>query len=128
MSGTTTQLFIYGTLKRGDVRASLLHDQTFISQARTAPLYRLFNTSQYPALVEAKPLRLSGLSIHGELWRVDANCLTRLDEEEGIDDGLYARQEIVLLDEMITAQAYLYLHSIEDMPDCGESWQVKTQS
>ena len=114
-------LFVYGTLKRGDVRAPLLDGQRFIGEARTLAQYRLFNTGDYPALVEATPLGLTGLAITGELWRVDRVCLHRLDEEEGVDEGLYERRMIELADEQ-RAWAYLYLHPVDGMSDCGDCW------
>ena len=91
-------IFVYGTLKRGDVRAPLLAGQVFIGGAQTLPAYRLFNVGPYPAMVEAQPNGFSGLSITGELWRVDQVCLARLDEEEGLDEGLYERRMIELAD------------------------------
>ena len=120
-----TTLFVYGTLKRGDVRAPLLDGQRFLGEARTAPRYRLFNTGTYPALVQAGPLGLEGLAITGELWGVDAACLSRLDEEEGVDEGLYARRTIVLIDrEQEAVQSYFYPPPVAGMPDCGDSWLV----
>ncbi|MEO0475077.1 MAG: gamma-glutamylcyclotransferase family protein [Planctomycetota bacterium] len=118
-----TALFVYGTLKRGDVRAYLLTDQAYLGKAKTLPRYRLFNTGDYPALVEAEPLGLPGRSIVGELWRIDNDCLARLDEEEGVDEGLYERSEVELIDE-ITAWAYLYLFPVDGMVDCGNCWVV----
>ena len=124
MATETATLFVYGTLKRGDVRAPLLKGQTFLGTARTAPSYRLFNTGNYPAMVQAKPLGLEGVSIQGELWAVDHACLARLDEEEGVDEGLYARQTIALIGEINSAQGYLYLQVIDGMADCGDHWPV----
>lgn len=124
MSATTT-LFIYGTLKRGDVRAGLLEGQRLIGEARTVNQYRLFNTGDYPALVDAEPIGMPGLSIVGELWEVSAMCLARLDEEEGLDEGLYARRPIDLMARDVNAQAYYYLHPVDGMPDCGECWPVE---
>lgn len=117
-----TLLFVYGTLKHGDVRAPLLDGQRFGGQASTAPLYKLYNTGEYPALVEASPLGIAGLAIHGELWGVDAMCLARLDEEEGVDEGLYARRIVELAGEPRQAHGYLYLLPTDGMQDCGDCW------
>jgi len=122
MKYSGTKLFVYGTLKRGGVRAVLLSGQAFVAEVATAPRYRMFSTGDYPALVEAGPLGLEGLSIRGELWRVDASCLARLDEEEGVSEGLYTRGPIALQDENASAQAYFYLPSIQGMADCGDYW------
>jgi gamma-glutamylcyclotransferase (GGCT)/AIG2-like uncharacterized protein YtfP len=114
-------LFVYGTLKRGDVRAPLLTGQMFLENAETTPLYRLFNVGTYPAMVEAEPLGMQGLAIQGELWHVDEACLERLDIEEGIDEALYERKLIRLTDGQ-QAWSYLFLHPVDGLADCGDRW------
>ena len=123
MSSDTALLFVYGTLKRGDVRAPLLDGQHYLGQAKTTQSYRLFNVGEYPALVQAAPLGLAGRSIHGELWSVDDRCLARLDEEEGVDEGLYERRMIGLVDTQ-AAWTYLYMHSTQGLADCGDHWAI----
>lgn len=122
MAQDATLLFIYGTLKRGDVRAPLLEGQQYLGVAQTTALYRLFNVGTYPALVEAEPIKLPGRSIVGELWQVDNECLARLDEEEGVDEGLYERRVIELVECETSVQSYFYLHTVEGMLDCGACW------
>jgi gamma-glutamylaminecyclotransferase len=122
VTNESTHLFVYGTLKRGDVRAPLLAQQRFIAEVRSADRYRLFNTGSYPALVDAERINLPGRSILGELWSVDRACLARLDEEEGVGEGLYARRTISLLGEAPMAQAYFYLLPVRGMADCGDAW------
>lgn len=117
-------LFVYGTLKRGDVRASLLDGQAYLGTAKTTASYRLFNTGDYPALVEADALGMPGLAIRGELWQVDAARLHRLDEEEGVEEGLYERKPIELIEPASVAQGYLYMLSVSGMSDCGDRWPV----
>lgn len=118
-------LFVYGTLKRGDCRAHLLQTATFLGHAVTAPQYKLYTHGPYPALVEAQRIGQAGLAIHGELYEVDPTTLARLDEEEGVDEGLYERKAIVLVDQHETVEAYFYLRSIEGMTDCSDRWIVR---
>ena len=124
MAHQTTLLFVYGTLKRGDVRAPLLDGQTYLGEAQTRPAYRLFNVGSYPALVEAAPLGILGRAIQGELWHVDDACLAWLDDEEGVDEGLYKRRPIELADDHadVNAMSYLYRRSVDGLADCGDSW------
>ena len=82
------RLFVYGTLKRGQGRSALLAGQTFLGEARTEPHYRLYSNGAFPCLVEAE----DGVSIQGELWKVDDACLVRLDAVEGVDGGLFERR------------------------------------
>ena len=121
----THAIFVYGTLKRGFCRAHFLTGQLFLGDSRTLPQYRMFNCGTYPGL---RPAPNDGLAIVGELWAVDSECLARLDREEGVAEGLYARQRIEL-DEPLPAnpiparvEAYFYLPSVLGFPDCGECW------
>ena len=124
MSGTRL-LFIYVTLKRGFCRANFLSGQQFLGVARSQPKYRMFDCGTYPGL---KPFPGDGMSIRGEMWAVDAECLTRLDREEGVHEGLYARAPIEIVPELSSSvdvshvEAYFYLPSVTGFPDCGESW------
>ena len=120
----TTRLFIYGTLKRGDCRAPLLADAAYLGQAVTTPRYKLYTHGPYPALVEAAAIGQPGLAIHGELYEVDDATLARLDEEEGVDEGLYERRDIALHDGGVGVQAYFYLRPVDGMTDCEERWVV----
>ena len=113
-------LFVYGTLKRGQPRHRFLSGQNFIAAARTSPHYRLYHLGDYPGLVE----RVDGVSIEGELWDVDDACLTRLDRFEGCDVGLYRRGSIQLArpHDEVSAMTYFYLKDIEGCPECGTCW------
>ena len=118
-------IFVYGTLKQGLCRSHFLTGQVFYREARTLPRYRMFNCGTYPGL---KLASTGGLSIVGELWAVDAECLARLDREEGVDEGLYVRGTIELVEPPLLAEkkpiveAYFYLPSSSGFPDCGECW------
>ena len=113
-------MFVYGTLKRGFCRHFALKNQTFISEARTANRYRMFNVGTYPGLIDAHE---GGVSISGEVWEVSADCLLHLDEVEGVDERLYERRRIELESpEHDPVEAYFYLRSVQDCPDCGEAW------
>ena len=115
-------LFVYGTLKRSECRAHVLAGQDFLAIARTQPRYRLLHCGDYPALVEAS-LPQRGVRVEGEVWSVDSACLARLDQVEGVSEGLFARREITLLnwpDEPV--EAYFYTRSIDGLRDCGERW------
>ncbi len=119
-------LFVYGTLKRGDCRHGILAGQIFQGEARTAPRYRLYNVGSYPALVEST----DGLAIEGELWRIDDACLARLDEVEGVAEGLYERRAIQLAAPAgdISAQSYFFLKSTADLADCGPCWRSQSSA
>jgi gamma-glutamylaminecyclotransferase len=118
-------IFVYGTLKRGFCRAHFLAGQLFLAEARTLPKYRMYDCGTYPGL---KLCPQNGLAIRGEVWSVDTACLARLDQEEGVAEGLYSRSTIELagsLPESVAAspiEAYYYGPAVAGYPDCGEQW------
>lgn len=119
-------LFIYGTLKRGDCRHSALAGQTFRGEASTESGYRLYNIGSYPGLVESP----TGLAVEGELWEVDAACLARLDEVEGVAEGLYERRTIRLAEPLgdLNVQSYFFLKNTAGLADCGPCWQPRADA
>ena len=113
-------VFVYGSLKRGYALHRLLKTADFVGPAVTQPLYRIFNLGSYPGLVDWP----AGLSIAGELYRVDPECLNQLDRAEGVAEGLYARREIQLANARAdhSAQAWFWLGPVTGFPDCGTRW------
>jgi gamma-glutamylcyclotransferase (GGCT)/AIG2-like uncharacterized protein YtfP len=79
--GTFT-LFVYGTLKRGGCRHAPLASQRFLGEARTEPLYRLYDLGSYPGRVHAE----GGDVVHGELYEVSHSLVPSLDSLEGAPD------------------------------------------
>ena len=120
-----TLVFVYGSLKRGYRLHHLLQDQKFLGPASTITRYRLFDAGEYPGLVEVSTDNIGqGVSVRGELYRVDDECLRRLDEAEGVDEGLYYRRPICLnhLDAQNLAEAWFFAGSVADLADCGQEW------
>jgi gamma-glutamylcyclotransferase (GGCT)/AIG2-like uncharacterized protein YtfP len=112
------KLFVYGTLKRGLCRNRHLEGQIFLSLARTAPKYRMFNCGEYPGLVPS----LDGLAIEGELWEISDECVRRLDVVEGAPDE-YQRGAIELASpHELGAIAYFYQRPTAGLPECGPRW------
>ena len=118
----TTLVFVYGTLKRHGSNHHFLAGQTFRGEARTAPGYRLYEVGGYPGMI---PQSIDREGVQGELWSVEAKCLARLDELEGLSVGLYRRERIPLQppfsDE--AAEAYLYARTIVGLRDIGSVWR-----
>ena len=116
-----TRLFIYGTLKRGHQRAELLAGQRYLGDACSRPLYRMYQVDQYPGLVHDE----GGVSLEGELWEVEPECLADLDQVERVDAGLYRRERITLEDpwQEEVVEAYFYLQPVDGLVDCGSCWE-----
>jgi len=113
-------VFVYGSLKRGFALHELLQGQLYLGNAVTEPLYRLFNLGSYPGLVEWP----EGLAIRGEVYQVDLECLSHLDEVEGVAERLYVRRRILLQTEFESSdvQAWFWLNAVRGLNDCGEQW------
>jgi len=116
----SAQLFVYGTLKRGQARAHYLCDQSFLGPATTCPRYRLLNCGDYPGLVHWQP----GVAIQGELWQVTEQCLQILDQVEGVPSNLYQRGEVALQEPWQAGPVltYFYQRDATGLPSCGTCW------
>jgi gamma-glutamylaminecyclotransferase len=115
-------IFVYGTLKRGEVNHFYLSGQRFVTDVRTRPCFRIYDLGGYPGLVAVES---GGLSIQGEVWQVDAACLLRLDLLEDVAGGEYAREPVLLLPPHADwlVQGYRYLWPIPPgTADLGVSW------
>lgn len=115
-----TLVFVYGTLKRGRENHGWIEKQRFIAEARTKPLYRLFDLGGYPGMIRSE----DGTAIAGEVWEVDEPGLAKLDVLEDTDGGEYERVPVELAGEFADqrVEGYLYLRSIEGRRDVGACW------
>src|SRR5438094_10527046 len=114
----TTALFVYGTLKRGLRNNHFLAGQKFLGEARTVPRYRLYDGGPHPCLVEDSQ---GGVAVRGEIWHVDEDTLTRLDELEDAP-RLFARCPIDIAGLAAPVVTYLYRGNLAGMKDCRERW------
>ena len=131
-------VFVYGTLKRGFCRSAYLREQEFMGTAVTQPIYGLVDCGAYPGLIDVRNLCDSRVpqAIHGEIYRIDSDCLRELDLVEDIDNGLYRFDQIQIksfnwkaknLKAKIPQSVYAYFYSRDstNLPDCGNEWTKK---
>ena len=70
------ELFVNGTLMRGDVLHANLEGAEFLGEAQTAPRYRLFSIADvHPGMILAES---DGVSVAGEIYRLELEHLERL--------------------------------------------------
>jgi gamma-glutamylcyclotransferase (GGCT)/AIG2-like uncharacterized protein YtfP len=116
-----TLLFVYGSLKRGCSNHRQLRGQRFVGPARTQPGFRLFDLGEYPGMI---PFPADRDGVEGEVWSVDHASLARLDQFEGVPEGLYRREQIPLTapfaDKIV--ETYLFNRSTEGLAEIGSSW------
>src|SRR3954462_14307849 len=86
------ELFVYGTLMKGEHHHAELAGAEFLGPVETESGFELLLIDYYPAL-----LRGGSGKVRGELDRVDAVTLKRLDELEEVPH-YYVRESIVLAD------------------------------
>lgn len=104
------KIFFYGTLKSGFSAHYLLeHDAKFVAKATTSSQYSLYDVGSFPGMVKEE----SQSGVKGELFEVNKKCLERLDRYEGIEHGLFRRDEIEL-DDGNKVLAYLFNRSFQD--------------
>jgi gamma-glutamylcyclotransferase (GGCT)/AIG2-like uncharacterized protein YtfP len=70
-------VFVYGTLRRGEVNHRLLRDAAYLGPHRTEPCFAMFALGAYPGVT-----RNGSTAIAGEIFRVNARGLSRLDHLE----------------------------------------------
>lgn len=102
-------IFVYGTLRRTDVRNSQLDNSKFLGNYKSIPKYTMYSLGAFPCIVFG-----GKTSIIGELYEVDDYTLSRLDLIEG-HPSFYTRMPIELLDDnmkplSVNAQAYFIVN------------------
>lgn len=94
------QLFVYGTLMRGQPNAGQMASATWIGPAQTVAAYTLVRWQGYPGL-----RRGGATNVRGELYLVSPALVAALDEFEG-HPTLFQRDRVLLAGGG-AAQAYL---------------------
>lgn len=116
------RLFVYGTLKRGDVRHGPLASQRYLGECRTAPRYALLDLGAYPGLVLSEE---SGQAVQGELYEVDCSLVDWLDAVEGAPE-LYRLELVEVAGQEGVVWAYFYLGDATGLP-CIASGKWETR-
>lgn len=94
------RVFVYGTLLFGEPNHALLARARFLTPARTAPAFELWDLGEYPALVHG-----GSQAVVGEVYEVDAATLDVLDDFE--EHPSFYRRTRILLSGGTSAEAYL---------------------
>jgi gamma-glutamylcyclotransferase (GGCT)/AIG2-like uncharacterized protein YtfP len=86
-------VFVYGTLMRGYGNNFFLRHDVYLGPGETQPEYTLYDLRHFPAMVEG-----GDTSVKGEIYEVHPKTIEWLDKLEGVAEGLYKREEIILAD------------------------------
>ena len=117
-----TVIFVYGTLKRGQINNALLSGQQFLGPAKTMPLYRLYHLDWHPGMVVDKA---KGIAIKGELWSVDDNALEKLDILEGVPIH-FTRDFVAIANHAGDVQGYLFAGEVPADASSGDDWPFRS--
>ena len=93
-------VFVYGTLRKGEVNNYLLNRARFLGNHNTEPHYKMVSLGSYPGVVKNGRTRIAG-----EVYEVDAETMTALDRLEGYPID-YTRNLIPT----VCGQAWIYLY------------------
>lgn len=112
-------IFVYGSLKKGFFSHRYVRDQEFIGEFETKPNYKLYELENgLPVLVETK----DGVSVKGEIYRVDRNRLDLLDMyERGAGYDRFTIQ-IEGWDDKSPVLSYLYAMPFVAKKDWHSEW------
>ena len=102
-------IFVYGTLRKTDVRNSVLWNSKFLGDYKSIPKYTMYSLGAFPCITFG-----GKTSIVGEVYAVDDYMLDKLDLIEG-HPSFYTRMPIELLDNSteissVNAQAYFIVN------------------
>ena len=102
-----TNVFVYGTLMRGESAHSYLSEAAFVGEYRLRD-YAIYNLGRYPGIRPKK-----GSVVYGEVYAVDDGMLKEMDRYEG-EGSLYHRTPVVVENETesVSAVAYVYAREI----------------
>ena len=93
-------VFVYGTLRSGEVNHHLLAGATYCGKHATLPRYRMLHLGAYPGVVEG-----GSTVIRGEIYRIDKRQFMWLDRLEAYPT-LYKRKLI----DTRWGKAWIYLY------------------
>ncbi|MAT07092.1 MAG: hypothetical protein CL424_18825 [Acidimicrobiaceae bacterium] len=124
MPAAPDALFVYGTLRRGDVRWSFLEPFVIDDGVDDTASGTLFDTGLgYPAAVFDGEGTIVGATFRLAADRLD-EALAVLDEEEDTVLGLYRRVEVVT-GRGVHAWAYAYGTGLTLTPIAGGDWSTR---
>lgn len=114
-------VFVYGTLRRGELRAGVMEGGGEFLGPAVASGFALYDLGSFPAMVATD----EAAAVHGELWQVTPGTLEQLDRIEG-HPSFYCRVEINVETRDGRRLAWAYLLPAREVAGCpripGGDW------
>ena len=120
-------VFVYGSLKKNFINHKVLDGAKFIGAGITlSTSFEMFSLGSFPAVVHGR----GRYAICGELYKVNAECLRRIDYLES-NGTLYTRQEKAIVNinrDGRIEDAWMYIWNFPDITEeeCTSPENVKT--
>lgn len=115
-----TRVFVYGTLLSGERNHHLLAHARLVGEARTEPLFSLYDLGAFPGLVPR-----GSQAVAGEVYEVDEPTLAALDRLEGHPD-FYRRASIALHDGRPVLAYLLTIEQVRGRPIIASgAWRTR---
>ncbi len=115
-----TNVFVYGTLMRGEGAHAYLSKAEFIGEYCLHD-YAIYNLGWFPGI-----RRKTGSCVYGEVYTVDDRMLCEMDRYEG-EGSLYHRTPVVVENKSgtVNAVAYVYVREIHGDEIAGGKWNER---
>ncbi|MGF1740698.1 gamma-glutamylcyclotransferase [Vibrio profundum] len=104
------QVWVYGSLRRGELNHHYLEDAKYLGTYSTPACYTLYDLGEYPALVPD-----GETSVIGEVYAVNEKTLGKLDELEEVP--IEFRRETI---ETIYGKVWVYLYQQNQQSSQGK--------
>lgn len=101
-----TKVFIYGTLRKGEVLNTYLGEGKFIGEGELEG-YELYAGFSYPMMIKGKGI------VTGEIYEVDEKTIGKLDQIESQYDRI--KVNVKVNDELIPCDAYVYKYEVDEL-------------
>jgi gamma-glutamylaminecyclotransferase len=103
------KVFVYGTLKKGCPNHHLLNGSPLVATGATAKGYRMFANQFFPMIVRDR----NGYKIHGEVYAVPTEVLSRLDALEGHPHHYNRDAVTIIAKDGTKIMAWVYVYCLE---------------
>ena len=105
-NGKSCNVFVYGTLMRGERAHSYLDGAVFMGEYLLRN-HEMYDLGRYPAIVPAP-----GGVVYGEVYRITSDMLVNMDSYEG-EGYLYYRKTVKVENKGVRLEAFVYVYAKE---------------
>lgn len=101
-------VFVYGTLKKDGHNNYILESGEYVGEG-VLECYLMLSLGTFPTIVPASSID----KVYGEIYKVNDNVLMGLDMLERVEEGLYTREKLDIVQEngnYFEEEVYVYVY------------------